>query len=298
MIARRDKVYKIPELPSIKFYRFIADNNISGHTGSIFKRRVKNTINIYFHYAFFYGIDEHGVTWVIENNLDGIECVTLRDFMQDSTGFEFEFLNKDVALFQTVMSRAAERMHIPYNARTNNCEHFVNYCLFGRIESFQATRTEGVADAFLSTVELYASLNPYSSGIVDLYAEFRAKINLPRSKFIHDGLEKIRIHHAVGNINEFEKAIKKYPSVTSITRKNKTTYFHRAKRFAIIDFEANCLMLKLNEEKCKRIASKKAVTYPSDVVKGKGWVAIQIERSTRQLCLGLIDESFLGLTSC
>jgi hypothetical protein len=290
MISRRDKMYILPDLPAVKFRGFTSIGNTIGYTGSIFKRPVKNTLNIYVHYALFYGLDDRGVTWVIENNVDGVVCVTLRDFMQDATGFAFKFVNKDLNLYNTIIRRAIERTPIAYDARANNCEHFVNYCVFGKLESFQTKRTEGTLDTVFSGLELYVSLYPDYLGVVDISTELRIKLNLPRAKEIQDGLDKMHAHHISETIKTFKERLTQHWGVSSIVRKNKTTFYYRDRRFVILDAEASQLIIKVSDSVARTLAGNKVVIYPVLSMRGKGWIIVNTAKASRQFLLGLIDE--------
>jgi hypothetical protein len=48
----------------------------------LIKRPVKNSLGAYKHFGFVYGFDVDDTLWVIENNINGVECITYRDFLQ------------------------------------------------------------------------------------------------------------------------------------------------------------------------------------------------------------------------
>ena len=64
----------------------------------------------------------------------------------------------------------------------NNCEHFANYCVHNRLESFQSDVIKKGADAILSYFEMQeVNLNyPGHEQLLDTFNEIREQFNLER----------------------------------------------------------------------------------------------------------------------
>lgn len=144
--------YRMDNLPKLSSNQFRWNNQI-GYTGSIIERPVSVSLGIYRHYGIIYGFDESGVLLVIENNLNGIECVTFDDFMAGNTKFYIKHLITDTSKIPIILRRMRNRSLIPYNARYNNCEHPVYHAVFGIAKSFQAEISEQIANVILSLIE-------------------------------------------------------------------------------------------------------------------------------------------------
>jgi hypothetical protein len=89
----------------------------------------------------------------------------------------------------------------------------------------------------------------------------------------------IRAHHTKKNIEEIERALKLHAGLTSIVRRKKTTFYYKKKRFAIIDSEANQLVVKLRGDAINKLANNEAVTYPVPSMRGSGWAIIHLARA-------------------
>src|ERR1035437_3315812 len=124
-LIRKHQTYPLSRLPELKSFSFEYEGS-TAYSGSIFKRPLKGG-GLFTHYAFFLGFDSTDTLWMLENNEDGVECVTWNDFMSESTRVEFVHLEPDASRFKEIMTRANERASLEYNAHFNNCEHFVNY---------------------------------------------------------------------------------------------------------------------------------------------------------------------------
>jgi hypothetical protein len=135
---------------------------LNGYTGSLIKRPIKSTLGLYKHFGIIYGFDKNNTLWIIENNINGVECVTLRDFLQNQSDFRIEH-NMNENTCNEIIERAVSRGGITYDARTNNCEHFVNYCLNKNHSSIQVDNTEIAANYILSLVEMRIKFSPNSS---------------------------------------------------------------------------------------------------------------------------------------
>lgn len=192
-LIRFDKTHRLSNLPKISSPAFLVNNQIA-YTGSMITRPVKNTLHIYKHFGFIYGADKSNTIWVIENNIRGVECISLRDFLQGCTSFEVT-PNGNHILCALVMERARWIAQKPYDSRTNNCEHFVNYCLNGKHESIQTARTEGVANILLSIGEIAVCNTTNLKGIITKEMDgLRNNLNLKRPENVQKILNNINGH--------------------------------------------------------------------------------------------------------
>ena len=123
-LIRRNRAYKLTELPQLKSDRFIFNGQV-GYTGSLIKRPLKNSVGIYKHSGLIYGYGHDDTMWIIENNTNGVECISLRDF-QLNMNFQIR-ANTNPLMVGVIMARAHERSNEKYHARNNNCQHFTTY---------------------------------------------------------------------------------------------------------------------------------------------------------------------------
>jgi hypothetical protein len=167
-------------LPELSCNQFIWNGKI-GYTGSLIKRTIPSTLNIYTHYGLIYGFDKNGILWIIENNQNGVECVTIKDFLAGNSNYAIEPL-ADANKSLIILLRAFERSSLKYDKRYNNCDHFVNYALYGVAKSIQTEITENIASFTLSVTEIsiYCSRNPRRKEILKMLNDFRQTLNLPK----------------------------------------------------------------------------------------------------------------------
>ncbi len=173
VFKRINATYKLNRLPKLKAVSFDHPNGI-GYSGSIVRRRIKGPVKIYWHYAFIYGFDERGRILLIENNEDGVECISWADFNPEGVAWEFYHIETNSDNFKSIMSRARARAPHSYNSNKNNCEHFVNYCIFQKLESIQINNTKLVANAAMLYIEMRL-LNTPDPG-VPMILEYANKI--------------------------------------------------------------------------------------------------------------------------
>lgn len=157
--SNKDHTYKNPthrlsKLPLIETNCFEYGAQM-GYCGSIFTRRVMGVLGaVYTHYAFFYGIDSQNVIWLIERSNSGIRCISLDDFkLSENASYNIQYLEKDSSKKEEILKRANKVKNDIYGGGKNNCEHFVNYCVFGKHESKQAEITKGIVNAAISVYE-------------------------------------------------------------------------------------------------------------------------------------------------
>lgn len=190
-LVRKGKAYRINELPKLKHDGFYYGDKL-GYTGSIIKRAVPNTLNVVTHYGFIYGYDESGTLWIIENNTNGVECITLTDFLRGQNHYEIEC---NVSPFNKflILKRAKEVAHLNYHSRNNNCEHFVNYCLTGNKNSDQVTKSELLVNLLISALEIRVNITSQNSELLESFNKIRNSINierLPEFQVILDKMNK------------------------------------------------------------------------------------------------------------
>lgn len=178
-LIRFDKTYRIDKLPKLKSNSFIW-NNLEGYTGSLIKRTIKISGGLYKHYGFIYGFDANDILWVIENNTDGVECVTYKDFLQGRNLIPEIEHNVNPNNCHEIMQRAFEKGFDKYDPRYNNCEHFINYCIYGEHKSMQTEFTEILASTLISAMEMRVNLSPRLSDhkILDQFDKTRNSLQL------------------------------------------------------------------------------------------------------------------------
>lgn len=161
-------VYNLPQLASNMFKY----GTIYGYTGSIISREATDSLGIYKHYGIVYGFDDEDVLWIIENNINGVTCVTLKTFLSNHSNYKIDCL-KHPHLSKTIIERVKEKAHLTYDFQTNNCEHFTNYCLTGINESHQITRTELLLNLFITYYEFKLINAGADSYIIKKISDFR-----------------------------------------------------------------------------------------------------------------------------
>ena len=188
-LNRKHKTYRLNDLPELSSFSFKYNEN-HGYTGSIVRRRLNGKGPLW-HYAFIYGFARHNdELLLVENNEDGVEAVSWPDFMAGASEFEIVYYEKDPGKYKQIMLRAYERCNEKYSAHDNNCEHFCNYCVHGRFESFQTDIIKKAADAVLCSLEMQ-SIHSNSQGLEQLlntYNEIRIQFNLERK---NEGLNEL-----------------------------------------------------------------------------------------------------------
>lgn len=193
-LIRIDKVYRLHELPELKSNAFSWHGEI-GYTGSLIKRPVKALLGIYKHFAFIYGFDLDETLWIIENNVNGVECITFRDFQAGCEHFIIEH-NRFPNSSELIMLRAHERASLSYSERNNNCEHFVNYCLYEDHESIQVKITEDIANVLISVLEIRIHLSPslQDHKLLDGLNDLRKSLQIERHPDLQNLFNERRKH--------------------------------------------------------------------------------------------------------
>ncbi|HWY36684.1 MAG TPA: hypothetical protein VNX68_18715 [Nitrosopumilaceae archaeon] len=193
-LKRLSQTYKLDKLPIITSY-FFRYGKFELCTGSIFRRRLTGFKGkIYWHYAFFYGISQANEFLLIENNLHGPEGITETDFRNGFDHWELVHFEKTLDRFQEIMFRAKGQINDKYIVSENNCEHFVNYSVFGKKESKQAENTKSVADLVLTLLEARIMMFPdkLSSELLDDMDKVRKIIGLPRKEELNEILGRTK----------------------------------------------------------------------------------------------------------
>jgi hypothetical protein len=192
-LVRKDQTSHLNDLlPKLKSFAF-SESGVIGYSGSIIKRPLTSE-GLLSHYALFLGFDENGRGWMLENNEDGVECVTWKDFLSGSSMYEIVHFEKDLTRFKDVLKRIHERYHLKYVLLSNNCEHFVNFCVHSDFNSHQANRGKKFIDALSSIVEAYIITheNPSIRDAIESWDEMRNEIDVPRENKSLDDLIKKR----------------------------------------------------------------------------------------------------------
>ncbi|HTA27022.1 MAG TPA: lecithin retinol acyltransferase family protein [Bacteroidia bacterium] len=200
VLERKDITYKLNNLPPLKSLAFIW-NGKHGYTGSIFKRTIKSTMHIYKHYGIFYGCDYSDTLLVLENNQNGIECVSYNDFMAGHTIFSVDYFVFNPNKIADILNRANERNGLSYDSRRNNCEHFVNYCVHGLAKSMQSETTEKLVDILITFPEISLMLETDKQRFEVLLKSadrLRANMELPREAYAQKMVDEKKKQMGIG----------------------------------------------------------------------------------------------------
>lgn len=209
-LNRKNTVHKIDNLPELTFPGAKYNGEII-YTGSIIKRPIRQSLNVYKHYGVVYGHDADNTLWIIENNFNGVECVTFADFMAENERFEIRPLTNKNRI-PLVLKRIQERAVLDYDERYNNCEHFARYVSNGQLESKQVQVTEALVNLVISYQEIMISLSqePETKILLNRINEFRKTISLKRpesvERLIQSANEKVKIKRKPRNQKVNRKA--------------------------------------------------------------------------------------------
>lgn len=189
-INRKNKTYKLNNLPELINNSFVF-NNKTGLTGSMFSRPVINTLGIYKHYAIVYDFDKNNVLWMIENNVNGVECITFEDFLNNQNNYKIEAYINNPFTSQLILQRAKSKFNSIYFQNDFNCEHFVNYCYTGVSHSKQVQVTKSVFDIAISFLELKVGYETKNEELLNSINETRKILDIERSPEFHKSLEEM-----------------------------------------------------------------------------------------------------------
>jgi len=151
---RKDKTHSVNSPPKVAFVAMTyqdRDVTIQINRGDVLSR----VSNLAFrHFGIVYGLDKNNVLWILENNKDGVNFVTLHDFLAGYGNFRKETKITIKNDWNILFKRAVERSHLPYHVRENNCQHFSNYVTTGVACSDQVELTEGFLEILARTFQL------------------------------------------------------------------------------------------------------------------------------------------------
>ena len=178
-IIRRNKTYRLNNLPELTNDSFVF-NNVIGYTGSIFSRSVVNSLGIFKHYALFYGFDKNNVLWMIENNINGVECITFEDFLSGGNRYKIEKYVTNSFNSKLILSRAKSKVFAIYN-NDFNCEHFINYCHSGIAYSKQVEVVRTISDILISYYEIRVTIATKNEELLDSINKTRKLLKIERN---------------------------------------------------------------------------------------------------------------------
>ena len=125
-------------------------NGIEFSQGDIVERPMYNKMKKVHlkHYGYYYGTDESGVDYIVNKEADGYIYVrTLKEYMKDLDYSEIDIIKKpEETTIEEIIKRSQEIENEPYTALSNNCQHFVNYSVFG---SYNSITTDQVKSKFI-----------------------------------------------------------------------------------------------------------------------------------------------------
>lgn len=137
-LKRIDKIHSLNDLPKLKYTAVKIDGKVF-LSGAFIKRK---TLFNFDHFGILYGVDHKGTCWVIENNQNGVECVTFRDFMSGGNDFTIINNSKNIYFYKNIIERALKISEKAYDVWNFNCEHFVNYAVYSKAFSKQKEDAE------------------------------------------------------------------------------------------------------------------------------------------------------------
>ena len=195
---------KNPIFPNELGFPFISSNCFRynrdiGFTGSIVRRRMKN-FPLYWHYAFIYGFDQQKRLLLIENNKQGgVQCIFWEEFIDGCEKWELHYTETSNKNFHTIISKAIERAKYNYCPNKNNCEHFVNYCVFGKLESFQVETTKHLVNLVIQIIECRMIImeDPAVTKFIGELDQIRSVLEIPRGNIGLDNLIKEKLKYQI-----------------------------------------------------------------------------------------------------
>ena len=118
----------------------------------------KSNFQVVRHHSLYVGVDAVGEAWVIENVVNqGVKWTRL-DHLIQRAGYqpEVERFRGTYAQRTLVVNRALDRLGLPYNVLSYNCEHFVNEVQHGRRHSSQVDSAMNVLGGALTFMLIVA----------------------------------------------------------------------------------------------------------------------------------------------
>lgn len=193
-LLRKNITFRLDKLPKL-ISRSVTIDGHKAYTGTIVRRRIRGPVKLYWHYAFIYGVDENNNLLLLENNENGVECITWIDFLSDVKGWEAFYVESTPDNYEEIMNRAKKRAKYLYHRDKNNCEHFVNFCLFDKLESLQVDNTKLGVNALLFYWEARAVNTPGDAAAAFLRQlnKFRDTIGVSREDAELDEIVQNRI---------------------------------------------------------------------------------------------------------
>jgi len=148
------------QLPKVHKVKGATINDIYFNRGDIVERPMYHKLEKWYmkHYGYLYGVDRRGVPYIINKLDDGlVYCHDLDTYMND---FDIKDIRKIEKLKETTIEQIVNRsLSIetqPYTAMNNNCQHFVNYSVFGSSNSLTVDITKReIFDKFKSIRERF-----------------------------------------------------------------------------------------------------------------------------------------------
>jgi hypothetical protein len=114
-------------------------NEIVFEQGDIIVRPMYNKITKFYlkHFGYYYGSDKNNVAHIVNKEADGyVHVRTLEDFMKDLNDDEISIIKKPKnTTIKEIVNRGKVIELEPYTALDNNCQHFINFSVFGKYDS-------------------------------------------------------------------------------------------------------------------------------------------------------------------
>ena len=126
------------QLPIVKKKKAII-NDIEFEQGDIVVRPMYNKLTKFYlkHFGYYYGTDKNGIHYIVNKEADGLIYVrTLDEYMKEIDNHEIEIIKKpENTTIKQIIERGRSIEQEPYTALDNNCQHFINFSVFGNYNS-------------------------------------------------------------------------------------------------------------------------------------------------------------------
>lgn len=117
-------------------------NGITFEQGDILVRPMYNKFNLFHlkHFGYYYGTCSEGKHYIVNKEEDGYIYVReLSEYMKEINYDEIEIIKKEPeTTIEEIIERGLKIENEPYTALENNCQHFINYSVFGSYNSISA----------------------------------------------------------------------------------------------------------------------------------------------------------------
>jgi len=103
------------------------------------------------HYGIVFGTDRYNGIMILEMNKSGVCVVSLKEFLggQKVEMVNYKIIDESID-FNAIFQRAIALQFKSYRGGTLNCQHFVNYCIYGSFHSVGIQKAKKVVVPILN----------------------------------------------------------------------------------------------------------------------------------------------------